>query len=148
MNHDHRFPLPEDEREWSAQERALAEERAGIAPAAGEPRLRSYRLLAHLLAQPPQAHLPPDFARRVARRLPTAARPADTRLEAGLLALLITAMALAGLAAVARYGGVWLSSFDHGAVRVLLGQPWLWALAACLGLSRLGRSTFDTRSAP
>jgi hypothetical protein len=139
MNHDHRFPLPEDEREWTAQERALAEERAGIAPAAGEPALRSYRLLAHVLAQPLPAQLPADFARRVAQRATVPARAADTRLEAALLASLVAAMALAALAAVLRYGGAWLPEFDPYALGGWLAQPWLWTLAACLGLSRLAR---------
>lgn len=137
MNHDPRFSRAEEEREWAAQERALAEERAGIASAAGEPTLRSYRLLAHVLAQPLQVQLPPDFARRVARQSAVPARAVDTRLEAALLALLIAAMALATLAAVVRYGGAWWPAFDPGVLGGWLTQPWLWALAACLGLSRL-----------
>jgi hypothetical protein len=139
MNHDLRFSRAEDEREWAVQERALAEERAGIAPAAGEPALRSYRLLAHVLTQPLPVQLPADFARRVARRSTVPARAVDTRLEAALLAWLVTAMALAALAAVLRYGGAWLPAFDPGALGRWLAQPWLWTLAACLGLSRLAR---------
>ena len=140
MNHDPRFPLPDDDaHEWSAQERALAEERAGLAPEQGEPQLRSYRLVAHALAQPLDAQLPPDFARRVARQAAKAARPADTRLERDLLVLLAAAMALAALAVTVLYGAEWLPSLDLGAVGMVLGKPWVWALAACLGLSRLSR---------
>ena len=140
MNHDPRFPLPDDDaREWAAQERALAEERAGLAPAQGDPQLRSYRLVAHALAQPLDAQLPPDFARRVARQAARAARPADTRLERNLLVVLAATMALAALAATMMYGAEWLPSLDLGTVGVLLAKPWTWALAACLGLSRLSR---------
>jgi hypothetical protein len=140
MNHDPRFPLPDDDaREWSAQERALAEERAGLAPEAGDPQLRSYRLVARALAQPPDEQLPPDFARRMARQAARVADPADTRLERNLLALLALALALAGLAAVALYGAEWLPALDGGAVGTLLAKPWAWAVAACLGLSRLSR---------
>jgi hypothetical protein len=140
MNHDPRFPLPDDDaHEWSAQERALAEERAGLAPEAGDPQLRSYRLVARALAQPLDRQLPPDFASRVARRAARAARPADTRLEGNLLAMLAAAMALAALAATVTYGGQWLPSLDQGAFGALLAKPWAWALAVCLGLSRLSR---------
>lgn len=144
MNHDPRFPLPDDDaHEWSAQERALAEERAGLAPEQSEPQLRSYRLVAHALAQPLDAQLPPDFARRVARQAARAARPADTRLERNLLVALAAAMALAALAATVLYGTQWLPSLDQGALGMLLARPWAWALAACLGLSRLSRSWLD-----
>lgn len=140
MNHDPRFPLPDDDaHEWSAQERALAEERAGLAPEQGEPQLRSYRLVARALAQPLDEQLPPDFARRVARQAAKAARPADTRLERDLLVLLAVAMALAALASTVLYGTQWLPSLDQGALGVLLAKPWAWILAACLGLSRLSR---------
>jgi len=140
MNHDPRFPLPDDDAEWSAQERALAEERAGLAPEAGDPQLRGYRLVALALAQPPDEQLPPDFARQMARQVARAARPADTGLlERNLLVVLAAAMALAGAAAVVLYGTAWLPSLDEGAVGALLAKPWAWALAACLGLSRLSR---------
>lgn len=140
MNHDPRFPLPDDDaREWSAQERALAEERAGVAPEAGDPRLRGYRLVARALAQPLDEQLPTDFAYRVARQVVRPARPADTRLERNLLLVLVVAMALAGVAAVFLYGAQWLPSLDAGEAGVVLAKPWVWVLAACLGLSRLSR---------
>jgi hypothetical protein len=143
MNHEPRFPDPHDEmdaREWSAQERALADERAGHRPEAGEPPLRTYRLMAHLLAQPPDEQLPPDFARQTARRVEraaAAARPADTRFERNLLALLVVALIGAGLLAVVLYGTAWLPSLDQGAAGAVLSKPWLWALAACMALSGL-----------
>lgn len=155
MNHDPRFSdshdLP-DGREWSEQERALAEERAGLGLEAGDAQLRSYRLIARLLAQPPAEQLPADFARRTARlaeRAGAAApRPADTRLERNLLALLAAALALAGLAAVALYGAAWLPTFDQGPASALLSQPWLWPLVACVGLSGLGKRWWLRRELP
>ncbi|MCX7515324.1 hypothetical protein [Frateuria sp. STR12] len=139
MNHDPRFPSPDDEaREWHAQERAFAEERAGLASAQSDPRLRSYRLMAHVLAQSPPEQLPPDFARQMARRVQRA-KPIDTRLERRLLALLVTTMAVAGLAAIVVYGARWLPALDLHLVGAVLATPWAWALAACLGLSRLSR---------
>jgi hypothetical protein len=140
MNHDPRFPASDDDaREWSAQERAVADERAGLAPQASDPQLRAYRLMAHLLAQPLEEQLPADFSRRRAHQVARAPRPADTRLEHNLLALLAGAMILAALAAVALYGDQWLPSLDQGTAGALLAKPWPWALAACLGLSRLSR---------
>ena len=138
MNHDPRLPAP-DEQEWSAQERALAEERAGLPLGDGDASVRTYRLMAHLLAQPIEEQLPDGFARRVARQVAPAASPLDTRLERGLLGLLVAAMAVAGLVVVAIYGAGWLPALDQGVVGALLAKPWAWALAACLGLSRLSR---------
>lgn len=149
MNHDPRFPLPDDDaREWSAQERALAEERAGLAPEAGDPQLRSYRLVAHALAQPLDEQLPPDFASAVARQAARAARPVDARLERNLLVGLAAAMALAALAAAVIYGSQWLPSLDLGMAGTLLAKPWAWALAVCLGLSRLSRGWLHHHGLP
>jgi hypothetical protein len=149
MNHDPRFPLSDEEAyEWSAQERALAEERAGLAPAGGDPSLRTYRLMAHLLAQPPEVQLPPQFARQVARRVRQAGSPVDAGLERGLLVLLLAALSLAGLAAAAAYGALWLPSFGQGPVGAALAEPWIWALAACLGLSRLSRHWWQQHHLP
>lgn len=143
MNHDPRFPTSDDEREWSAQERALADERAGLDPNAGDPRRRAYRLVARALAQPLEEQLPTDFARRVARRVEPATPAADGRLERCLFALL----ALAGLASIVVYGAAWLPLLDAGAAGALAAKPWLWALAACLAFSRLSRRWLD-RSLP
>lgn len=140
MNHDPRFPpRGDDAHEWAAQERALAEERAGLAPGQGDPRLRGYRLVAHALAQPLDAQLPPDFARRVARRAEQVAAAAEPRLERVLLAVLVAAMAVVALGAALLYGARWLPSLDPAPAGAWLSSPWAWALAACLGLSRLAR---------
>ncbi|MGN2247708.1 hypothetical protein ACFWZ3_13555 [Frateuria sp. GZRR35] len=137
MNHDpHLSPL--EEHEWSLQERALADKRAGLAPRDREASSGTYRLMAELLAQPPNEQLPADFARRVARQVSPAPR-LDTRLEHGLLALLVAAMAVAALAVVVIYGASWLPALDQGVIGALLATPWAWVLAACLGLSRLSR---------
>jgi hypothetical protein len=137
MNHDPRLS-PLEEYEWSLQERALADQRAGLSPKEGDASVGTYRLMAHLLAQPPEEQLPADFARRVARQLPPVARR-DTRLERGLLALLLATMAVAGLAVVAIYGAAWLPALDQGVIGTVLAKPWVWVLAACLGLSRMSR---------
>ncbi|MEI7035981.1 hypothetical protein [Fulvimonas yonginensis] len=143
MNREPRLPDTAgefDPLEWAAQERALAEERAGLPPVAGEPRLRSYRLMARVLAQPPQEELPADFAWCTAQRAERAAaarRSADARFERNLQLLLVLVFAATGSGALMAYAGAWLPSFDGGAVAGLLARPWLWALAACLGLSRL-----------
>jgi len=138
MNHDPRMSAS-DEQEWSAQERALAEERAGAAPAGGDPRLRSYRLMARALAQPPAEQLPSDFARQVARQAQQTSRLADTRLEQGLLMFLVALMALAGSVVVLASGAQWLPSLDPGVLGAVAGKPWIWALAACLAFTRLSR---------
>lgn len=136
MNHEPPFPSSVDENEWAAQERALADVRAGLEPHDGDARARSYRLLAHVLAQPPQAQLPPDFARRVAQRVqPPAAAADNNRLDRWLFVVL----AVVGLGSVVVYGAAWLPALDQGATGALLASPWLWALAACLGFSRLSR---------
>lgn len=146
MNHDPRLSASE-ELEWSAQERALGEERAGLAPGQGDSSLHAYRYMARLLAQPPDEQLPPDFARQVARRAQQAASPVDTRLERRLLAALVAAMGLAGLVALMLYGDEWLPSLDQGVVGTLLSKPWMWVLAACLGGSRLSRQWWLHRAA-
>ena len=137
MNHDPRL-YPPEEHEWTLQERALGDQRAGLVPRDGEAPLGTYRLLAQLLAQPPREQLPPDFARLVARQVQPAPRM-DTRLERGLLALLAAAMAVAGVAALVIYGADWLPVLERGVAGQLLAKPWAWVLAACLALSRMSR---------
>ncbi|MGN2254695.1 hypothetical protein ACFWZ4_15050 [Frateuria sp. GZRe12] len=137
MNHDPRLS-PSEEYEWSLQERALADQRAGLDPTGGDASLGTYRLMAQLLAQPPEDQLPADFARRVARQVQPGAR-LDTRLERGLLGLLVVTMAVAGFAVVVIYGGAWLPALDQGMLGAWLAKPWAWVLVACLGLSRMSR---------
>lgn len=138
MKHDPHAPDfndPATAAEWAAQERALADERAASDPWASDPASRSYRRVAQLLAQPPEEQLPPDFAARIARQVERApmVRPVEARLEGSLLALLAAAMVVA----VLLYGAAWLPPLEQGTTGALLSKPWVWALALCLGLSRL-----------
>ena len=138
MKHDPHAPDFDDAAtaaEWAAQERALADERAGRNPQATDPAARTYRRMAHLLVQPPDEQLPPDFARRVARQVERApvARLVDARLESNLLVFLAAAMVVA----LMLYGAAWLPSLELGPAGAVLSKPWVWVLAACLGLSRL-----------
>lgn len=142
MNRDPHFPTDNDavEREWQRQERAMQQERAGLDPAAAEPGLQAYRQIARALAEPPQAQLPADFARRTARkveRTATAERTDGGRFEQWLVVLLLGVFALAGVIVAAMYGRAWLPSVDDGISVTLLTNRWLLALAVCLGCSGL-----------
>lgn len=141
MNHGPHFPIGNDaaEREWQRQERAMQNERAGLDPAAGEPGLHAYRQIARALAEPPQAQLPADFARRTACQVErAAARRADGgRFEQRLVLLLLAVFALAGVVVAAMYGRAWLPPVDDGISVTLLTNRWLLALAVCLGCSGL-----------
>ena len=143
MNHHELPPFgdPAREREWQAQERAMQAERLGRDPAADDARVRRYRLLARTLREPMPEALPADFARQVAAQVATAPprrQVAGTRLESTLASALAAALVLAGGAALAYYGNVWLPGF-----RSLLpatGTPatgWLLALGGCLGATWL-----------
>ena len=138
MNHDPGAFLPGESarHEWQAQERALADERAGRAPA-DEPRLRAYRLIARAAGQPPTLQLPADFAQRAARAITASqvARADDGRFERNLLLLLGALLGAGGGAVLVQFAPAWLPAF--GTTATLLGSPWPWALAACLGLSAL-----------
>ncbi|MEW9622644.1 hypothetical protein [Rhodanobacter geophilus] len=142
MNHD--IPTFDDaarEREWQAQEHALQAERLGLDPAAGDARVRRYRLLARTLRTPAPVALPADFARQVAAQvatLPVRRPAADTRFESTLAGVLAATLLVAGGVMLVDYGSAWLPAF-----RGLLpasGTPatgWLLALGGCLGASWL-----------
>ena len=126
------------QREWEAQERAVADERSG-APSTGDRNVDAYRLVARALRAPPLAPLPSDFAARTAARaraLHAGNERVEVWLERGLLALLL----LAGAAALFTYNRDWLRELDlsvpEGAamgIRIVAG--WAIAVAACLGIS-------------
>ncbi|KRE90948.1 hypothetical protein ASG87_02100 [Frateuria sp. Soil773] len=141
MNRDPHFPLEDAaaEREWQRQERAMRQERAGLAPADGEPDLHAYRQVARALAEPPRERLPADFARLTARRAERAAAGLadDGRFEQRLVVLLLAVFALAGVIAAAMYGRAWLPAIDDGIPAAWLTNRWLLALAVCLGCSGL-----------
>lgn len=142
MNHD--IPSFDDaarEREWQAQERALQAERLGLDPAAGDARMRRYRLLARALREPTPEALPADFARRMAAQVvaaPARRQVANSRLEFTLAGALAAVLLVAGGVVLAIYGNTWQPAF-----RGLLpasGSPataWLLALGGCLGASWL-----------
>lgn len=144
MNHETNEPDSDDmaAREWQAQERALADERAGR-PCADEPPLRAYRLIARVAGEPPAIQLPADFAQRTARAVtqhaPVAQRaPAvDGRFEFNLLLLLGALLGAAGVVVLFLSASTWLPTF--GATAPWLGSPWPWSCAVCLGLSGLYR---------
>ena len=129
----HRGPRPPrageppaiEERDWLAQERALA-------PAGGD---RRDALLAQALRTQPVAPPPPDFAADMARLVAPAraVRGDDGRLERLLLNGLFAVMALGTLVAALAYGGEWfaLANRSLGAG----GTQWALAGAACVALS-------------
>jgi hypothetical protein len=131
------------EREWQNQERALREERQGLAPAQDAPRVKSYRVIARALAQPLHEQLPADFAQRTAHRIERHAgdRVAlDARFERNLTSLLVVVFGLAAAIVAVIYGREWLQTLAAGLSGTWLTNRWLLALAACIGLSAvLGR---------
>ena len=128
----HRGPRPPrageppaiDERDWIAQEHALA----------GEDR-RDALLARALRTPPPSAPPPPGFAADMARLVaPAAAAHQDEgRWEKRLLNGLFVAFALGALVVALLYGGQWfaLASRALGAG----GAQWALAGAACVALS-------------
>jgi hypothetical protein len=129
---------PVDEREWQAQERALREMRAGMAPRDAAPGsddalAARYRHVARALAVPPAPGLHAGFAVQVAQLAATRHAAPDTDFERGLLRALLLAMALSSAVVVAVYGVQWWRASAQ-----LLGTDtlgWTIAVAACAALS-------------
>ena len=129
----HRGPRPHptvdppavEERDWLAQERALA-------PAGGD---RRDALLAQALRTLPVSSPPPDFAAATARLVAPvgAVRRDDGRLERLLLNGLFAAMALGVLIVALAYGGQWLALANRSLGAG--GTQWALAGAACVALS-------------
>jgi hypothetical protein len=137
MNIGTRNPDPRfDEHEWQAQERALREERAGVADGE-DPLLAHYRQVARVLRQPLASVPPPDFASTIAARAAATHVPPDMRLELLLLRALSCLLLVSAIAAAVLYGGDWLRAFAALLPSVATGTTLNWALAlgACLGLS-------------
>lgn len=123
-----------DKNEWQAQERALQDERNGVAPG-DDPLQARYRLIARALRQPLPHALPEDFAVQVAARALGRAvhAPPDLRVEQRLVRALVAVLALSAAVAVAWYGPQWLQ-----AITVLLpgaALNWTLALTACVAVS-------------
>jgi hypothetical protein len=130
-----------DEREWQAQERALHNERAGIAMPDDDALGKAYQPIAQALRQPPALALPADFANQVARIAQS--RPLQASVDGRFERLLITMLGVAlGISAVVMgmtYGADWLRASAS-----LLPQSggrtsvtWALSLCACMGLSWL-----------
>lgn len=132
------FDDPAREREWQAQEHALDAERRGSDPAAGDARMRRYRLLARTLREPAPDPLPTDFARQMAAQVAATSlrrQVAGMRIESMLANTLVVLLPVAGGVMLALYGNTWLPAFHH-----LLPAPaanWLLALGGCIGASWL-----------
>jgi len=130
--------LPDDEeieREWQAQEYALAQERRDADPSTDVAGVQRYRLLARALREPPRDGLPNDFARRVARAA-AAANSVNIGFERRLMQCMIGVFALAAIGVTVSYGADWLPALTEGArIGRFLDQRWLLALLACIGVS-------------
>jgi hypothetical protein len=129
-----------DEREWRAQERAIAEERRGEDPAALDARVAQYRLIARALRHPPLDPVPFDFAARLAAGVGAPPRSAEERFERLLLRGLLALLALSGTAVTALYGADWISAAAVALPQELVATAatatnWSVALLACVGLS-------------
>ena len=125
-----------DEHEWQMQERALREQRSGIA-GGDDPVLAQYRQVAGALRQPSIGAPPPDFARAVAAAVAVASGAPDMRLELLLLRTLCGLLGVSAIVAVVLYGGQWLPAFAATLPAMATGTAFNWALAlgACLCLS-------------
>jgi hypothetical protein len=140
MSSHEKFPVNErvDEREWQAQERALREVRAGMAPrdealGGDEILVARYRHVARVLAMLPAPGLHAGFAAEVARLAATRHAVPDAGFELGLLRALLLAMVLSSAVVVAVYGVQWWRASAQ-----LLGTDtlgWTIAVAACAALS-------------
>ena len=127
------------QREWDAQERALAAERADSI-AFGSKDLAQYRLIARALRRPPLDALPTDFAAKTAARALREARIANDNVEVWLGRGLVALLLLAGALAISAYGGEsWFGmSFtlpERAAFEIEIVLSWIFAIAACVGLS-------------
>lgn len=118
------------EAEWQAQETALAQERAGLAPS-GQPGIDMNRLLCRTLdqAQAPADVLPPDFATRLARQV-ASERSAGHVQGTGRFELLLAAGGLAALGCA----GLWAWSRDAWWLPPE-ALPWLLLVAAAAALA-------------
>lgn len=125
-----------DEHEWQLQERALREQRSGIA-GGDDPLLAQYRQVARVLRQPSAGAPPADFARAVAAAVAAAPASPDTRLELLLLRALSGLLGVSAIVAAVLYGGQWLPAFAALLPATATGTAfnWVLALCACLGLS-------------
>jgi hypothetical protein len=133
------FDGEREQREWDAQERGVAAERAG-GLAVGDGAVDEYRLVARALRSPPLDALPLDFAAKTAARARREARVANENVELWLERGLVALLLLAGAAAIRAYGSdSWLDfslSVPEGAAfGVQSVLSWSLAVAVCVGIS-------------
>jgi hypothetical protein len=133
------FDSEREQREWDAQERALAAERDGGA-AGGDVAFEQYRLVARALRTPQLAVLPLDFAAQTAARARHEARVANETVEVWLERGLVLLLLIVGAAVIRGYGAESLLDFALGVperaafgIQTVLG--WSLAVAACVGIS-------------
>jgi hypothetical protein len=120
---------PEQEREWTLQQRA-ADIEGGLAGAEAAP--ASYRLVARALREPLPADLPAGFARRVARRAERAAL-LDARWPQRWIVVLLLALSALAVAGLMLEGAGWLADLRAA----LPSLPRLvngWGLLLLLGI--------------
>jgi hypothetical protein len=135
MTREQQPPHDDDEREWALQEQALRAERLGLDPR-GNVDLQRYRAVMHVLRQPLEENLPPDFASRVAAQV-RQRRAIDMRLELWLSSMLLGLLGAAMLGLLVLFGHVWFELGRSAMTASGLSSPWLYALAACLVLPAL-----------
>lgn len=125
----------EAQREWDVQERALRDERGGLAVTSDDAALADYRRIARAL-RTPLPPVPADFAADVARAAPATPAADGERLERGLLRGLFMLLALSMLAVGGYFGGEWLRALSQLVARTPVNAGhWLLALLACVALS-------------
>lgn len=131
-------PLPVDEGEWQAQERARRDERDGVAPVE-DPLQASYRSIARALRAPPPGRLPTNFAVQVAARVARMAThpPLDLRFEQRLVRVLVGVFALSAAVAAALYGQQAIAGLAAlvPALSADTSLDWITLVAGCMGLS-------------
>lgn len=120
---------PEQEHEWTLQQRAIDIE-GGLAGAPAAP--ASYRLVARALREPLPVDLPAGFARRVARRAERAVL-LDARWPQRWILVLLLALSALVVAGLMLEGAGWLA----GLLAALPSLPRLingWGLLLLLGI--------------
>lgn len=129
--------------EWGEQERALREERLGLASARTEPRVAQYRLLARVLSEPVEDSLPHDFAALVAQQAEASSETAGDGVELWVQRVLLALLALTGIAffggdVVALFQSVFVSGAGGaGEVRATGAVRWVFVIGLCIALSFL-----------
>ena len=140
MTIDERIEDDPADGEWQAQERALRRERVRAPLEQGTARERRYRLVARMLAEPPVANLPIDFAAsiaRVARAQDAVVIARERRFENRLTVALSVVPAIAALGAMVLYGKQLAAALAPIAQTSSTVTSWVYVVIGCVGLSFL-----------